>query len=108
MSLAELETAGRLKCSICMLIYNDSAYGAEVHHFAPQGFSLEMARFPTTDFADIARGFGAHGVVVRNLSDLAGVKQWVADGAPGVFVVDARVNPDLEADWYRDAFGSDS
>jgi thiamine pyrophosphate-dependent acetolactate synthase large subunit-like protein len=108
MSLAELETAVRLKCSICILIYNDSAYGAEVHHFAPQGFSVEMARFPTTDFADIARGFGAHGVVVRNLSDLARVKQWVADRAPGVFVVDARVNPDLEADWYRDAFGSDS
>jgi thiamine pyrophosphate-dependent acetolactate synthase large subunit-like protein len=108
MSLAELETAVRLKCSICMLIYNDSAYGAEVHHFAPQGFSLEMARFPTTDFAEVARGFGAHGVVVRDLSDLACVKQWVVDGAPGVFVVDARVNPDLEADWYRDAFGSNS
>jgi thiamine pyrophosphate-dependent acetolactate synthase large subunit-like protein len=108
MSLAELETAVRLQCSICILIYNDSAYGAEVHHFARQGFSLEMARFPTTDFADIARGFGAAGVVVRNLTDLVPVRQWVADGAPGIFVVDARVNPDLEADWYRDAFGSDS
>jgi thiamine pyrophosphate-dependent acetolactate synthase large subunit-like protein len=108
MSLAELETAVRLKCSICILIYNDSAYGAEVHHFAPQGFSLQMARFPTTDFAAMARGFGADGVVVRQLSDLARVKQWVVEGAPGVFVVDARVNPDLAADWYRDAFGSDS
>lgn len=108
MSLAELETAVRLRCSICILIYNDSAYGAEVHHFAPQGFSLDMARFPTTDFADIARGFGANGIVVRKLSDLDGVKPWVADGARGVFVVDARINPDLEADWYRDAFGSDS
>jgi acetolactate synthase I/II/III large subunit len=107
MSLAELETAVRLKSSICILIYNDSAYGAEVHHFAQQGFSLEMARFPTTDFADIARGFGANGAVVRNLADLAPVKQWVADGSPGVFVVDARINPDLEADWYREALGQD-
>lgn len=105
MSLAELETAVRLKCSICILIYNDSAYGAEVHHFAPQGFSLEMTRFPTTDFADIARGFGANGAVVRNLSDLDAVKQWIGDGASGIFVVDARINPDLEADWYREAFG---
>jgi thiamine pyrophosphate-dependent acetolactate synthase large subunit-like protein len=107
MSLAELETAVRLKCSICMLIYNDSAYGAEVHHFAHQGFSLDMARFPTTNFADIARGFGAGGVVVRKLSDLDPVRQWVADGSPGVFVVDARINPNLAADWYREAFGSD-
>lgn len=108
MSLAELETAVRLKCSVCMLIYNDSAYGAEVHHFAPLGFSLDMARFPTTDFAAIACGFGADGVVARHLSDLVRVRQWVASGAPGIFLVDARVNPALEADWYRDAFSSDS
>ncbi len=108
MSLAELETAVRLKISICIVIYNDSAYGAEVHHFAPQGFSPAMARFPTTNFAEIARGFGANGAVVRSLSDLDGVKQWVADGAPGVFVVDARINPDLEADWFREAFGPDN
>lgn len=104
MSLAELETAVRLKCSICMVIYNDSAYSAEVHHFGPLGFSPAMARFPTTDFAQIARGFGAQGAVVRTLSDLASVQQWIAKGAPGVFVVDARINPALEADWYREAF----
>jgi thiamine pyrophosphate-dependent acetolactate synthase large subunit-like protein len=104
MSLAEFETAVRLKCSICMVIYNDSAYSAEVHHFGPLGFSPAMARFPTTDFAQIARGFGAQGAVVRTLSDLDPVKQWIAEGAPGVFVVDARINPALEADWYREAF----
>jgi thiamine pyrophosphate-dependent acetolactate synthase large subunit-like protein len=64
-----------------------------------------MARFPTTNFADMARGFGANGVVVRNLADLDAVRQWVVEGATGVFVIDARINPDLEADWYRDAFG---
>jgi thiamine pyrophosphate-dependent acetolactate synthase large subunit-like protein len=108
MSLAELETAVRLKCRVCIFIYNDSAYGAEVHHFAQQGFSLDTARFPTMNLADIARGFGANGAVVRNLSDLGAVKQWVADGSKGVFVVDARINPDLEADWYREAFGPEN
>jgi thiamine pyrophosphate-dependent acetolactate synthase large subunit-like protein len=108
MSLAELETAVRLKCRVCIFIYNDSAYGAEVHHFAQQGFSLDTARFPTTNFADIARGFGANGAVVRNPSDLEPVKHWVADGSRGVFVVDARINPDLEADWYREAFAPEN
>jgi thiamine pyrophosphate-dependent acetolactate synthase large subunit-like protein len=106
MSLAELETAVRLQCAICILIYNDSAYSAEVHHFAPKGFSLDLARFPTVNFADMARGFGADGIVVRDVSDLEPVKRWVANGASGIFVVDARVNPELEADWYRDAFSN--
>jgi hypothetical protein len=57
--------------------------------------------------ADIARGAGADGVVARSLSDLDAVKRWVAGGAPGIFVVDARINPDLVADWYREIVGSD-
>jgi thiamine pyrophosphate-dependent acetolactate synthase large subunit-like protein len=34
MSLADLETAIRLGIRICVLVYNDAAYSAEVHHFA--------------------------------------------------------------------------
>lgn len=104
MSIAELETAVRLKKRICIFIYNDSAYSAEVHHFAPEGYSASMAQFPVTDFAAIARGYGADGVVVRTLSDLDALKRWVADGAQGVFIVDGRINPKLIADWYSEMF----
>jgi thiamine pyrophosphate-dependent acetolactate synthase large subunit-like protein len=106
MGIAELETAVRLKKRICIFIYNDSAYSAEVHHFAPEGYSAAMAQFPVTDFAAIARGYGADGVVVRTLADLEPVKRWVADGAQGVFIVDGRINPALIADWYREIFGA--
>jgi hypothetical protein len=27
------------------------------------------------------------------------LKAWVAERAPGVFVIDGKINPDLEADW---------
>ena len=39
-------------------VYNDSGYGAEVHHFGPDGFELGTVRFPDTDLAAIGRGFG--------------------------------------------------
>ena len=104
MSIAELETAIRLNARICILVYNDSAYSAEVHHFAPEGYSAALAQFPVTDFAAIARGYGAAGVVVRTPADLDAVRRWVADGAAGVFVVDGRIDPSLVADWYRDLF----
>jgi len=29
---------------------------------------------------------------------------WAAEGSPGLFVIDARVNPNLEAEWHQDAF----
>jgi thiamine pyrophosphate-dependent acetolactate synthase large subunit-like protein len=104
MSIAELETAVRLKKRICIFIYNDSAYSAEVHHFGPEGYAPGMAQFPVTDFAAIARGYGADGVVVRTSADLAPLQRWVDAGAEGVFVIDGRINPALVADWYRDLF----
>ena len=106
MAIAELETAVRLNRRLCIFIYNDSAYSAEVHHFVPEGYSAAMAQFPVTDFAAIARGYGADGVVVRTLQDLAPLQRWVADGAQGVFIVDGRINPALVADWYREIFGA--
>jgi thiamine pyrophosphate-dependent acetolactate synthase large subunit-like protein len=104
MSIAELETAVRLKKRMCIFIYNDSAYSAEVHHFLPEGYSASMAQFPVTDFAAVARGYGADGAVVRTPADLAPVKRWVENGAQGVFVVDGRINPRLIADWYSEMF----
>jgi thiamine pyrophosphate-dependent acetolactate synthase large subunit-like protein len=104
MSMADLETAVRLKLRLCILVYNDSSYAAEVHYFRRQGYSVDIVQFPETDFAAIVRGFGARGATVRTLSDLDPLKAWVAEGAPGVFVVDGKINPDLEADWHAEHF----
>jgi thiamine pyrophosphate-dependent acetolactate synthase large subunit-like protein len=108
MSIADLETAIRLKLRLCILVYNDSSYAAEVHYFGRQGYSTNIVRFPETDFAAIARGYGARGATVRMLADLAPVKAWLAEGAPGVFVIDGKINPDLEADWHAEHFPKDT
>ncbi len=108
MSISDLETAIRLKLRLCILVYNDSSYAAEVHYFGRQGFSTDIVRFPETDFAAIARGYGARAATVRTLADLAPVKAWIAEGAPGVFVIDGKINPNLEADWHAEHFPKDT
>jgi thiamine pyrophosphate-dependent acetolactate synthase large subunit-like protein len=104
MSIADLETALRLKLRMCILIYNDSSYAAEVHFFRRQGYSIDIVQFPETDFAAIARGFGACATTVRTLADLAPLREWVHNGARGLFVIDARISPNLEADWHAEHF----
>jgi thiamine pyrophosphate-dependent acetolactate synthase large subunit-like protein len=104
MSMADLETAVRLRLRLCILVYNDASYAAEVHYFKRQGYSIDIVQFPETDFAGIARGFGARGATARTLADLDPVKAWVAEGAPGVFVIDGKINPNLEADWHAEHF----
>ena len=104
MSLADLETAVRLKLRMCILVYNDSSYAAEVHLYRRRGYAIDIVQFPDTDFAAIARGHGARAATVRTLDDLEPVRAWVREGAPGVFVIDAKINPDLEADWHAEHF----
>ncbi|MBV9969377.1 MAG: hypothetical protein JO228_05285 [Xanthobacteraceae bacterium] len=104
MSMADFETALRLKLRLCILIYNDSSYAAEVHYFRRKGYPVEIVQFPDTDFAAIARGYGARAVTVRRLDDLDPLKAWVAEGAGGVFIIDGKINPDLEADWHAEHF----
>jgi acetolactate synthase I/II/III large subunit len=104
MSIADLETAIRLKLRMCILVYNDRSYAAEVHLYRRRGLSTDIVQFPDTDFAAMARGFGARGITVRTLDDLEPVRAWVAEGASGVLVIDAKIDPDLEADWHAEHF----
>ncbi len=104
MSISDLETAIRMKLRMCILVYNDSSYAAEVHLFRRRGYSIDIVQFPETDFAAIARGYGARGVTIRTLVDLQPLRDWVAEGAPGVMVVDGKIDPNLEADWHAEHF----
>ena len=101
MALAELETAARLKLeNLLVLIYNDAAYGAEVHHFAPMGHDVGLVRFPDADLAAIAHASGAHGATIRNPDQLEdAVTAWLAEPHFRPLVIDAKVNPTISAEW---------
>ncbi|MGJ3508173.1 thiamine pyrophosphate-binding protein [Enemella sp. A6] len=103
MSLADLETACRLRLKLLVVVLNDSAYGAEVHHFGMDDPGYELVRFPEVDLAAGARGFGAAGITVRSLDDLAAIGEWLQAGA-GPLVVDVRIDPTVVGYWIEQDF----
>ena len=103
MALPELETLARLRLPMLVVVYNDAAYGAEVHHFRPQGHPVELVQFPDTDFAALAGAAGAHGLTVRGAEDLAAIEPWL-ERRDGPLVVDAKITPDFCAEWLEEAF----
>ena len=103
MALPELETLGRLGLPMLVVVYDDSAYGAEVHHFRPLGDAVDLAQFPDTDFAALARAAGCRGLTVRAPADLDGVRAWLGE-RDRPLVVDAKVDPAICADWLEEAF----
>jgi thiamine pyrophosphate-dependent acetolactate synthase large subunit-like protein len=105
MSIAELDTVVRLGLPMVVAVYDDEAYGAEVHHFGPHGLPLDTVTFPATDIAAIGRGFGCDAVTVRTPGDLSGVKTWVDGSRDRPLVIDAKVTRDHGAWWLEEAFG---
>lgn len=91
MCLVELDTAVRLGLGLVVVVYDDAAYGAEVHHFATETDRLDIVRFPDTDIAAIARGFGAEAVTVREVGDLDAVRGWVDGPQDRPLVIDAKI-----------------
>ena len=105
MALPELETAARLHLgNLLVVIYDDAAYGAEVHHFAPIGHDVSLVRFPDADLAAIAHAAGAKAATVRSVGDLEIVGEWLEERWGHPLVLDAKVNPTICAEWLEEAF----
>ncbi|SCG56598.1 thiamine pyrophosphate-binding protein [Micromonospora zamorensis] len=104
MSATELVSAVRLAAPLVVVIYNDAAYGAEVHHFGPDRHPLETVTFPETDLAAIAHGYGCDGLTVRTVDDLGPVRHWLAGPRIRPLVVDAKVSAAHGSWWLEEAF----
>ena len=104
MGASELETVVRLGLPMLIVIYNDEAYGAEVHHFGPHGHDLSTVRFPPTDIAAIGRGYGMEAVSVTCAEDLTAVRDWLASGPTGPMLIDAKVTGEEPSWWLEEAF----
>jgi thiamine pyrophosphate-dependent acetolactate synthase large subunit-like protein len=104
MAAAELETVARLGLPMVIVVYNDAAYGAEVHHFGPDGADLSAVTFPDTDIAAIARGYGLQGATVRTVGDLDELGKWLESDRSSALLLDAKIADDGGAWWLAEAF----
>jgi thiamine pyrophosphate-dependent acetolactate synthase large subunit-like protein len=104
MGVSELETVVRLGLPMVILIYDDRAYGAEVHHFQPDGYPLDTVTFPDTDIASIGRGFGCEAITVRRPEDLSPVRSWLNGPQSRPLLIDAKVTSRRGSWWLEEAF----
>lgn len=104
MSAVELETVARLGLPMVVIVYDDEAYGAEVHHFADDGDDLATVRFPPVDIAGVARGYGFEAITVRRTDDLGPVAEWVNGDRTKPLLIQAKVVADHPSWWLEEAF----
>ncbi|TQJ58050.1 thiamine pyrophosphate-dependent acetolactate synthase large subunit-like protein [Arthrobacter sp. SLBN-83] len=99
MGLSDLESLIAAARSAIVVIYNDAAYGAEIHQYGSQGLNEKPMLIPEVDFSGVALALGAESAVIRTLSDLSALQDWIDAGARGTFVADCRISSAVRAPW---------
>ncbi|QCO97274.1 thiamine pyrophosphate-binding protein [Arthrobacter sp. 24S4-2] len=99
MGLSDLESLIGTASSAVVVIYNDAAYGAEIHQYGSQGLTEKPMLIPEVDFSGIARALGAESAIIRSLADLSALQEWIDAGAKGTFVADCRITSSVRAPW---------
>lgn len=99
MGLSDLESLIGTASSAIVVIYNDAAYGAEIHQYGSQGLTEKPMLIPEVDFSGVARALGAESAIIRSLADLSALTDWIDAGARGTFVADCRITSSVRAPW---------
>ncbi|MCG6122613.1 MAG: thiamine pyrophosphate-binding protein [Microvirga sp.] len=91
MHAQELETLRRYGIKMLLCIFNDGAFGSEIHKLRADKLSDHGAIYGRTDLAAIARGFGLRGAVVTDLEQVpALIKEF--EGGDTAMVLDFQVS----------------
>ncbi|MFD9942932.1 thiamine pyrophosphate-binding protein [Nonomuraea sp. NPDC059023] len=102
MGISELETVARLGLPMVIVVYDDEAYGAEVHHFTGQPH--DTVTFPPTDLAAVARALGMAAVTVTETADLRAVSDWLDGPRDRAILVHAKITRERPSWWLEEAF----
>ncbi len=101
MSLGDLETAVRYQFPLLVVVMNDAAYGSELQIMRLWNLPEDLAVFPSTNFAEVARALGARGVRIESLSDLDAADLSLESGP---VVLDCAISRSVRAAWLDEAF----
>lgn len=103
MSLGDLDTAVRYRIPMLILVFDDQAYGAEMHFLRMLGLPDAESLFDTPDLAAVARSLGAQGMRIDALDDLPDLAA-ACTALEGPLVAHIPVNRDVRAGWLEEAF----
>lgn len=101
MTLGELETAVRLELPLLIVVVNDGAFAAELHHLNLIDMPSEQSVFGNADVAAVARALGAQGLTASKVEDLDALRGWL-ESRDGPMVVDCKVTRSVWDRWMED------
>ena len=100
MHVQELESVVRYNMKILFCIFNDGAYGSEIHKLRADGIDDKGAVFGRRDFAALAQGFGMRGARVDDLGQLPDLAR-AFEAGDGPMLLDFHISDGIVAPTMR-------
>lgn len=91
--LTEFNTAVRHGSDLVVVLFNDSAYGAEHIQFRHRDMDPAISTFDWPDFAPVAQALGGDGYTVRCLADVEGAMEMIRNRTRPL-LIDVRIDPE--------------
>ena len=92
MTLGDIEPLVHFEHPIIVVVYNDSAYGAELHLLDLESRPHDIAILEEVDFARVAQGMGIEGITVRSIDELRQLAPMLQQRDRSI-VIDCKLNP---------------
>ncbi len=102
MALADLDSFIRTARRAVIVVFNDAAYGAEIHQYAVRGIDSGPMMIDEVDFAAVAAAFGARSATIAALDDLTAVEGWLASDDDGVLLLDCKISQQVVAPYMQE------
>ncbi len=104
MALADLDSVIRSTRRGVIVVWNDAAYGAEIHMYGRMGLDTRPMMIEQADFAALSRALGGHGDVINTLDDLDAFERWLDTGVDGVYLLDCRISGTIMAPYQHEIY----
>lgn len=102
MALADLDSFIRTARRAVIVVFNDAAYGAEIHQYAVRGIDSGPMMIDEVDFAALATALGARGRTISSLAGLDDVATWLGSDDDGVLLLDCKVSQEIVAPYMQE------
>ena len=94
----------RLGLGLVVVVYDDAAYGAEVHHFGPARRRPVHRAVPRRRSRGDRPRLRCRWLTVRQPGDLAPLADWLTGPRDRPLVIDAKISSDGGSWWLHEAF----
>jgi thiamine pyrophosphate-dependent acetolactate synthase large subunit-like protein len=103
-AISDLDTAARYGIPLVVVVLDDGAYGAEIHHLRHYQLPEVTARFANPSFVELAQALGVPAARATSVEEVRALARSASDSG-GPYLIEVPINGDVLSRWFANTMG---